>query len=421
MSNFVIIGNSAAGISAAEAIRSKDRQGKITIISDEDYNSYCRCLISYYLAGEITEQELIYRPEEFYKENNLSLILNREVVKVEPKKNRVAFEDKTAIDYDVLLIATGASAKLPENLKGIKKRGVFGLRTIRDTKEILNLVPVSSSSCILGGGLVSLKAAYGLLKRKQELKVIVKSNFVLSQMLDEKGAGLFMKKFKDAGVEIMTGCDITEILGNGDLKAVRLDSGKVIACSILVVGKGVNPNTALVKDTEIKTDKGILVDEYMRTNIPNIFAAGDVVETFDIAYKNRAVNALWPNAIEQGRVAGLNMLNENLKYDGSMTMNSIGFFDLPAISMGITRPRRPGFEELVIMDEKNSIYKKFVLENNRLVGMIAIGDIRNCGVFLRLIKEGTDISSIKQELASENFNYARTLDLLKQKDEAYIV
>jgi len=301
MSNFVIIGNSAAGISAAEAIRSKDRQGKITIISDEDYNSYCRCLISYYLAGEITEQELIYRPEEFYKENNLSLILNREVVKVEPKKNRVAFEDKTAIDYDVLLIATGASAKLPENLKGIKKRGVFGLRTIRDTKEILNLVPVSSSSCILGGGLVSLKAAYGLLKRKQELKVIVKSNFVLSQMLDEKGAGLFMKKFKDAGVEIMTGCDITEILGNGDLKAVRLDSGKVIACSILVVGKGVNPNTALVKDTEIKTDKGILVDEYMRTNIPNIFAAGDVVETFDIAYKNRAVNALWPNAIEQGR------------------------------------------------------------------------------------------------------------------------
>ncbi|MGD9014925.1 MAG: FAD-dependent oxidoreductase [Candidatus Omnitrophota bacterium] len=420
MNNLVIIGNSAAGISAAEAIRAKDKDSKIIIISDEDYNSYCRCLISYYLAGEITEDKLVYRPESFYKENNLNLMLNHKVVKVEPKKNRVIFEDKTSIDYDTLLIATGASAKFPDNLKTVRKRGVFGLRTIQDTKEILSLVPLSSSSCVLGGGLISLKAAYGLLKQKQEIKVIVKSNFVLSQMLDEKGARLFMHKFQNAGVEILTGRDIVEVVGNGDLKAVKLDTGKVIACSILVIGKGVNPNLDIIKDTKIKQDKGILVDEYMKTSIPNIFAAGDVTQTFDIAYKNSAVNALWPNAVEQGRIAGLNMLGDNLKYDGSMTMNSIGFFDLPAISMGITRPKQPEFEELMILDEQRNIYKKFVIRNNRLAGMIAIGDVRNCGVFLRLIKESVDISSIKQELTSQNFNYARVLDLLKPKDEVYI-
>jgi NAD(P)H-nitrite reductase large subunit len=230
-----------------------------------------------------------------------------------------------------------------------------------------------------------------------------------------------MKKFENAGVEILTGRDIVEIVGNGDLKAVKLDSGKVIACSILVVGKGVNPNIDLIKDTQINIDKGILVDEYMKTSIPNIFAAGDVTQTFDIAYKNSAVNALWPNAVQQGRIAGLNMAGENLKYDGSMTMNSIGFFDLPAISMGITRPKQPEFEELAILDEQRNIYKKFVLKNNHLAGMIAIGDVRNCGVFLRLIKEAVDISSIKQELTSENFNYAKVLDLIKPKDEAYIV
>ncbi len=421
MKNFVIIGNSAAGISAAEAIRDKDKNSNVTVISDEDYNAYCRCLISYFLAGDIPEEKLVYRPESFYKENNLNLILNKKVVRVEPKKNRIVLEDKTPLDYDTLLIATGASPKFPPELKGVKKRGVFGLRTIAQTKEILNLLPVSSSGCILGGGLIGLKAAYGLLKRKQELKVVVRSNFVLSQMLDEKGSGLLMRKFQEAGVEIMTGHDIVEILGNGDLKAVKLDSGKVIACSILVIGKGVSPNVDLIKDTQLNLDKGILVDEYMKTNVPNIFAAGDVAQTFDLAYRNRAVNALWPNAIEQGRVAGLNMAGEIIKYDGSMVMNSVEFFDLPVISMGITRPKGPDFEELALFNEKENIYKKFVLAGNRLVGMIAVGDVRNCGVFLRLIKEGTDISSIKGELISETFSYARVLDLLRQKDEAFIV
>ncbi len=419
MKDFVIVGNSAAGLSAAEAIRDKDKNSKITVISNEDYNSYCRCLISYFLAGDISEEKLAYKSESFYGQKSLDLILNKKVTKVEPKRNRIVLEDKTTIGYDVLLIATGASPKFPPELKGIKKRGVFGFRTIKDAKEILGLLPLSSTSFVLGGGLIGLKAACGLLKRKQEIKVVVKSRFILSQMLDEKGAGFFMRRFQRAGVEIMTGRDIVEILGNGDLKAVRLDTGKVIACSILVVGKGVSPNIDLIKDTQINTDKGIIVDKYMKTNIPNIFAAGDVAQSYDLVYKDSAVRALWQNAVEQGRVAGFNMTGQNIEYDGSMAMNSIEFFNLPAVSMGITRPKAAEFEEIVFFDEKREIYKKFVLKENRLVGMIAIGDIRNCGVFLKLIKEGIDISSIKSRLKSENFSYASIWDLIKQKDEIY--
>ncbi|MFH1578336.1 MAG: FAD-dependent oxidoreductase [Candidatus Omnitrophota bacterium] len=420
MKNFLIIGNSAAGISAAEAIRKKDKHSKITLISDEDYSSYCRCLISYFLAGDISEEKLVYRPEAFYKDNNLDLIINKKVIKVEPKKNRVVLEDKTPIGYDALLIATGASSKLPPDLKGVKKRGVFGFRTIKEAKEISALAPVSSSSCILGGGLIGLKAAYGLWKRKQELKVIVKSKYILSQMIDQAAADLFMKRFNEAGIEVITGRDIVEVLGNGDLKAVKLDSGKVLACSILVIGKGVRPNIDLIKDTQIKTDKGILVDEYMKTDIPNIFAAGDVIQGFDLAYKNSAVNALWPNAIEQGRIAGLNMVKQEVEYKGSMTMNSVEFFDLPVISMGITRANGPEFQELVFSDPKSNVYKKFVLSNNRLLGMIAVGKVANAGVFLRLIKEGIDISSLKDDLICDTFSYAKVLDLIKQKDEVFI-
>ncbi len=416
MKNFVIIGNSAAGTSAVEAIREKDTDSKITIVSDEDYNSYYRCLISYFLAGEIPQEKLVHRPEDFYKENNLNLILNKQVIKVDPRKNRIVLEDKTLINYDVLLIATGVSAKFPAGLKGLKKAGVFGFRTINDVRGILNLTAVSSSSCVLGGGLIGLNAAYGLVKRHQELKVIVKSRYILSRMLDERAAGLFMSRFRDSGIEIMTQGDIIEILGNGDLKAVKLDSGKIIACSILVIDKGVNPNTDLIKDAQIKRDRGILVDLFMKTNIPNIFAAGDVVQSLDAAYNNSVVNAFWPNAIEQGRVAGLNMIEQDVQYEGSIAMNSIEFFGLPAISMGVIRPEGPGFEELVFFDEKKNIYKKFILEGNHLVGMIAVGDIINCGGFLSLIRKNVDISAVKDELISETFSYARILDLLKEKD-----
>ncbi|MBU1090585.1 MAG: FAD-dependent oxidoreductase, partial [Candidatus Omnitrophica bacterium] len=134
MKNFIIIGNSAAGVAGIESIRKNDKQSKITVISDEDYNSYCRCLISYYLSGEVKEDKIILRPKEFYTENNIELLLNTKVSKVEPKKNRIICEDKINLSYDALLIATGASPKIPE-ITGIKKKGVFGFRTIKDAKE----------------------------------------------------------------------------------------------------------------------------------------------------------------------------------------------------------------------------------------------------------------------------------------------
>jgi nitrite reductase (NADH) large subunit len=163
MKQYLIIGNSAAGIAAVEAIRKLDKESKIIILSDENYPAYCRCLISYFLAKDIKEDKIIYRPESFYKENNVELQLNKKVIRIEPKNNRVTCEDKTRVSYDSLLIATGASPKFPET-PGIKKRGVFGFRTLKDVKDIEGLVPVTKSACVLGGGLIGLKAAYALKK-----------------------------------------------------------------------------------------------------------------------------------------------------------------------------------------------------------------------------------------------------------------
>ena len=421
MKQFVIIGNSAAGIAGVEAIRSKDKESKIMVISDEDYNSYCRCLISYYLAGDVAEDKIIYRPENFYKENNIELLLNKKVVRIEPKKNKVICEDKGQLGYDSLLIATGASPKFPET-PGIKKRGVFGFRTIKDTKEIEGLLPVTKNACVLGGGLIGLKAAYALKKRKIDVKVIIRSKQVLSQMLDFEAAHFVQKRLEENGIEMIFGQGVTEVIGNGDIKAVKLDSGKAIGCSLIVVGKGVSPNIGLVKETEIKVNEGIIADNLLQTNIPSVYAAGDVCESFDLTLGEHTVNALWPIAVEQGKVAGQNMAGESVKYDGSLGINSIEFFGLPVISLGIYKNKEgeTGFEEMKIADKKNNLYKKVLLRNNIIVGTILVGDIKNSGIFLRLMRERLDVRAVKDRLLSEGFGYPDIIDLVKEKEKIYV-
>jgi NAD(P)H-nitrite reductase large subunit len=421
MKQFLIIGNSAAGIAALEAIRKNDKTSKIIVVSDEDYPSYCRCLISYYLAGEVSEDKLIYRPESFYKENNIELLLNKKVIRVSPEKNRVVCEDKSQLSYDALLIATGSSPKIPD-ITGIKKTGVFKFRTIKDAKDIAGQVPVLKNACVLGGGLIGLKAAYGLKKRNIEVKVIVKSKQVLSQMLDFESAGLIQKRLEENGIELVLGEDVVEVIGNGDIKAVKLESGKVLGSSIVIVGKGVSSNIDLIKDTKIKFNEGILADKLMQTNIANIYTAGDVCESFDITLGELSTNALWPIAVEQGRIAGANMSGENLSYEGSLGMNAIEFFGLPAVSLGVYKVKQDSgsFEELKVLDTKNNLYKKLILKDNFLIGAILIGDIKNSGVFLRIIRERINVSSFRDRLPQENFGYPDIMDFVKVRENIYV-
>ncbi|MFH1888659.1 MAG: FAD-dependent oxidoreductase [Candidatus Omnitrophota bacterium] len=423
MKQFIIIGNSAAGIAATEAIREKDRASKVLVFSDEDYPAYCRCLISYYLAGDIKEEKILYRPESFYKENNTELFLNKKVSRIDPKKNRIILEDKTQFNYDALLIATGASPKFPE-IKGIKKRGVFGFRTIKDSNDISGLLPVTKAACVLGGGLVGLKAAYGLKKRGVEVKVIIKSKQVLSQMLDSEAAGFVQRRLEENGIEIILGQDVAEIIGNGDIKAVKLDSGRAFEASLIIVGKGVVPNIDPIKDTEIKFEEGILTDNTMQTSIQNIYAGGDVCESYDLTLGKPAVNALWPVAVEEGRIAGANMLGKDagLTYTGSLGMNSIEFFGLPVVSLGLYKVRgaQDAFEEFGLCDTKENIYKKIILKDNLIVGATFVGNISNSGVFLRLIRERINVSSFKDRLLQENFGYPDIMDFVKDKEGMYV-
>jgi NAD(P)H-nitrite reductase large subunit len=246
-------------------------------------------------------------------------------------------------------------------------------------------------------------------------------------MLDAEAAGLVAKRLEENGIELLFGQDVIEIIGEGDIKAVKLDSGKAIGCSLIVVGKGVQPNIDLVKDAEVKLNEGIIANNLLQASTPNIYTAGDVCESFDMTLDTYSINALWPVAVEQGRIAGANMSGDNINYAGSLGMNSIEFFGLPVISLGIYKtPETGGYEEIKYSDIKanryatNNIYKKLILKNNIIVGAVLAGDVRNSGIFLRLIRGKIDISSVKDRLLQENFGYPEVMELIKEKEQVYL-
>lgn len=410
---YVIIGGSAAGINAIEAIRSIDTKKKITLISDEEHSLYSRCLITYYLAGAISEEKLRYRPEDFFKRHKVEAILGATVEKVIAENKKIKLSNQKIISFDKLLIATGASPKMLD-IPGRDKQGIFGIRTIKDILGIKGLLDRVKSVAVLGGGLIGLRTAYALNACGKEVKVVIKSNRVLSQMLDEGAAALVQKRIEEEGIQVMTALAAKEILGGKNVEGIALDNGDRLDCQLVIVGKGVSPNIDLVDPKGIKLDGGILVNDYLETSAPDIYAAGDCAQSKDLLTSESTINALWPCAAEQGKIAGLNMAGKKEKYKGSMAMNSVEFFGLPTISLGIARPRGEGYEILVKEVKNKNQYRKVVLKDNRIVGVILVNNIDKAGIFGSLMQRGVDISSIRSWLLEDNFNFAKILPLIRE-------
>lgn len=415
---YVIIGSSAAGISAVEAIRAKDKDSKIIVISDEKKPLYSRCLISYLLAGTIDEKKIWYRKDSFFKNNKVNALLGIKAREINVKKKEILLDNKEKVKFDRLLIATGASPKL-ENIPGIDKKGVFPLRTIEHTIEIQAMLDKVKSVAVLGGGLIGLRAAYALKTRGKDVNVFVKSGSILSQIVDKDAASLMQKRIEEKGIKIFTGVAAKEITGDKSVKGVALDNGSKHGCELVIIGKGVSPNIEIARDSGIKTNWGILTNDSLKTNIKDIFAAGDVSETNDIALGESSINAIWPAACKQGRIAGLNMAGEKETYEGSLAMNSIEFFGLPVISVGITRPKSDAYKEIIKKDTARNIYKKVVLKDGIIAGVVFVNSIENIGVIGALIRNKADITGVKDIVLEDYFDYGKIIPLIKKSKKGF--
>ncbi len=410
--NYVIIGGSAAGVTCAETLRKHDKKSNITLISDEVFALYSRCLLTYLIAGSLNESELNFKDKNFYKDNNIKTFLGKKAVTIDVDKKNVTLEDKTQVSYDQVMLATGASPKSVD-VPGIDKGGVFTLRKIDNARAIMEMLKNVKEVCVLGGGLIGLRDAYALALRKKQVTVVVKSPQVLSQMVDKDAADIIARVLEKNGIKIRTGVAAGEIKGKDSTEAILLDNGETLSCQLVIIGKGVKANTELASSCGLKVEEAIIVDKFLRTSNKDIFAAGDCAQTYDIARESPRTNALWPCAVEQGEIAALNMLGKETVYDGSLSMNSVDFFGLASISMGITKPKEEKDYEIISKTGEN-LYKKFVLKESKIVGMVLVGDIRPAGIVSALIRKRIDISSIKHLLLEDAFNYAKIMPLVER-------
>lgn len=408
--NFVIIGNGVAGIHAAETIRQFDPSGKITMISDEVFPPYCRPMISMVLEGVVPPEKLPIRSSSFYEELKIEPVLGKRVSAVDLDNRAVSVNGKV-YPYDKLLIATGAD---PRRIKadGLELKNIFFMRTETHVRQMLAALPTVRKALVLGGGLVGFKASYGLLRRGIEVTMLIRSGYPLSMQVDPEAGRMIWNELKAHGLDVRLGVEATAFEGKDTVTKAHLSDGTLLSCDMVVIGKGVFPARGFIPKDKIKVDAGIVVDEHMETSAPGVFAAGDVAESIDIARKTPWVNAIWPEAVAQGRIAGINMAGRRTAYKGSLSRNVIRIFGMDVMTAGlITPPEVEGLDILNARDSRAKTYRKLVFRGDRLVGMVMVNGIEQGGLLMSLIQSETPVRAPREALLKSGFNFKQLMQV----------
>ncbi len=392
MKHYVIIGNGTAAVGCIEGIRRTTNEGKITVISAENHHIYARPLISYYLEGKTDLERIKYRPDNFYESNGCEVLFVRKAVAIDAATKKVTLDDGKVLDYDALLCATGSSPFVPpfEGLDSVKDKCAF--MTLDDALTLEKLVTRTSRVLIIGAGLIGLKCAEGISERAGSITVCDLAPLVLSSILDDTCAGLIQKKLEEKGIRFLLGDSVTKF----DVSRAYMKSGYEVSFDVLVLAVGVRPNTALIKTAGGEVNRGIITDTRMKTNLNDVYAAGDCTESYDISFGNRRILALLPNAYLQGECAGVNMAGGDLVFDNAIPMNSIGFFGLHVATAGSYFGPAEGGE---LYEEKTlGSIKRLFSKDGYLTGFIIIGDTSRAGIYTSLIRNKIKLDTIDFEL-----------------------
>jgi len=400
---YLIVGISAGGIGAAEAIREVDKSSPATIVSDEPYLSYSRPLISKYLSRERTLDQMLFRPRDFYDQNNLIPLLGKKVRSLGLGKRTAELESGERITWEKLLIASGGVPIVPQNIE-IDKRGVFTFLTIDDAKAIDRFLcdhNEAAKAVVIGGGLIGISVAEALIGRGIEVTVVELKERILNTILDTQASLLVEETIQKAGVRIITGHTVAELLGKEGVTGVVLDDGQEIPCSLVIIAIGVLPRTELVKGTDIAVNRGILVNRSMATSHPDVYACGDAAEAYDFVYGTNRLTPIWPNAYIGGRIAGYNMADIRAEYPNCTAMNSLNYFGLDIATAGMPTP--PDDKCEVISKQDGSTYRKLILKDDRLVGLVFVGEIEKSGIIFGIMRDQMNMAAVKHTLLSDDF------------------
>lgn len=391
----VIIGAGPAGVRAAEAIRQADPTCGITLVGDEPGEPYARMAIPYILTGRIDEVGAHQRKDPHHFEALRVRYLNRKALQVQarPDGGTVLFQDGTSLPYDRLLVATGSSPSKPP-IEGTELPGVVSCWTLEDARTIADKLQPGRRVVMLGAGFVAGVCMKSLVESGVKLSVIAgRAGQILRSMMTPVGSRILQRWLERQGVEVIT-----------QGKVLRIEAGprlvmdtRVIDADLIILATGVHPNVSFLEGTGAKIDQGVVIDQHMQTTVPCIYAAGDVAQGRDFSTGEWVVHALQPTATEHGRVAGLNMVGQDLPYRGSLSMNVLDTVGLISHTFGLWKGRPDG-EMAEVVDEDHFIYTRLCFEGDVLIGAITIGQSQHVGAIRGLIQTRRHLGPWKDEL-----------------------
>ena len=416
---YIIIGNSAGGIGAIEAIREIEKANEIAVISDEPYSAYSRPLISYLLAEKVKLDDIYLRMPNFYEDNSVTTFFGTQATYIDFNEKKVFLVNDEVLQYDKLLLATGGSSFIPD-IPGLDKKGVFkGFNTLSDCQQLQKTIAGKKGRVvILGGGLIGLKAAEALRMKGLDVIVVELLDRLMPLVIDQSASQWVETVLENQGIKIITGNTISEITGKisnpNEVGGVILKDGSTIRCDIVVIAIGVRPRIELVRESEVKVNRGILVNKKMETSVPDVFACGDCAEVYDFILDSFRLTPLWPTAFVGGRIAGFNMAGDCKEYHWGTSMNSTTFFGFPIISAGIINLSEEEKSDYEILSQNTeSFYKSIILKDNKIMGFVLANEIDRAGIFLGLMRNKIDVSEFKDDLLSEDFGLIHLSDQVR--------
>lgn len=402
---YLIIGNSAGGIAAAEAIRRTDKHGPVMIVSDEPYHAYSRPLISKYLAGRCTVEDMLFRPADFYGKNGIETVLDAIAARLDVAGRTVELADGDSFAFEKLLLAVGGKPIVPP-IRDMGSDDLITFTKLDDAKRIKEAVASGARRVVVvGGGLIGMSVTEALVGLGLEVTVVELKDRVLSLALDKTCSQIVENTLRENGVTVLTGQSVTGIAkakDTGRVKAAILSNGQEVACDLVILAIGVVPRSDLAAGTGMATNRGIVVDRHMKTSLDNIYACGDVAEASDVLLGANRVLPIWPSAYIGGRVAGLNMTGSSTEYPGWVSHNSFNYFGLSIVSAGTVEPEDAKGYEISVWSDRDS-YRKVVLKDNRIVGMALSGDIQRAGILFNLMREKMSVERFKGSLLTPGF------------------
>jgi nitrite reductase (NADH) large subunit len=399
--HIVIVGCGVAGVTAARALKDKVPEVQVTVYTDENYLYYPRPRLYDVLSGEKEPEEIYSYTKEWYEKLGINVQLNKKVLNIHTPSKDITLEGGSKTHYDRLLLASGAHPFVP-SIKGVEKRGTFTLRTVEDAVAIRQYAEKTRKAIVIGGGLLGLEFAACLKKLGQEVEVVELYPRLLPRQLDQDGSAILESDLEKLGIDPALGVKTTEILGKEAAAGVSLDNGKEISGELILISAGVKPHIKLATEAGIKANKGVIVDEYLRTSADDVYAAGDVLEFHGQVY------GIIPPAVEQADIASANMLGgETHVYNGTVHSATLRVAGISLTSMGLVNPEGSRYENIKRIDKQEGVYKKIVLDQGKIVGVILLGDRRGASSLMKLMRQEADVTKYKNHLLEDDFDYGQ--------------